>query len=437
MKTRLIHSALFTAATVLMTACDDKPATPTSTPGGAETITEQPTQSAPEQLPHKPEDVLAAIAPQLSSYPWLSAAVTDTATEMATDGIAQLTAKIQLTVTEDLYRSESAPAAFNEERKLMNASANAAMQPNSLYLLLIGAPTESITKEDRKARPLPENLQQLANELKDLAETSVYTTTIKAGTVYDITATMKISTAEGGGYSYSDVAIQTENLPQADAGTPASALPEGAAVLTPEFEESRKQEIRSKIQAFDSAAAPYIKSREEEARTKWTEFNAAKAEADRKTAEEATAAAAEKEQWVNHCVNTIAAGNKFSGEWVRGSKFGKITLEIKEQHKYEDAVQFIGCVYDTELKDASMDVHGRCEFTKGEDGTSNVIITIYDGFYQEDKPTAEVYTENDGIMQLKFNAQGAMSGTMLRAAWKNQPEKVFNIFFSAPAKPEN
>lgn len=430
MKTRLIHTALFTAATVIMTACDDKPATPNSS-NTTDTVTQQQPVQAPEQVPHKPEDILAAVETQLTAYPWLSPALTAMETEIGTDGSTLLTAKVRLTVKEDLYRSENAPAAFNEERKAMNASANRAMQPNSLYLLQVGAPTDAITDEDKAARPLPENLQQLANELKDLAESSVYAVSLQAGTGYDVTATMKVNETTNG-KEYTEVSVQIENLPQADIGTPAGGLPEGSALMTPDFEETRKQEIRSKIEAFEAAAAPYIKSREEEARAKWTEYNAAKAEADRKTAEEATAAAAEKEQWINHCINTIATGKKFSGEWVRDTQFGKFTLEVGDLHKYEDSLQFVGRLYDTELPDASMDVHGRCEFTKGEDGTCKVSITIYDGYYQEDKPTTEVYTSNDGIMQLKFNAQGCMSGTMLRTAWKNQPEKAFNVSFSAP-----
>lgn len=435
MKTRLIYTTLFTAATVIITSCDDKPATPnTPDTGTAETITQQqPGQAATEQVPHKPEAVLAAIESQLTAYPWLSAALTSMETEVADDGSTQLTAKVRLTVKEDLYRSEAAPASFNEERKFMNACANTVMQPNSLYLLQVGAPTAAITDEDKKARPMPENLQKLADELKELAEASVYTVALQSGTGYDATAVMKVSETPNG-KEYTDVALMGDNLPQADIGTPAGALPQGSNIMTPEFEDARKKEIHSKIEAFEAAAAPFIKSREEEARAKWTEYNAAKAEADRKAAEEATAAAAEKEQWINHCVNTISTGKKFSGEWVRDTQFGKFTLEIGELRKYEDSVQFIARLYDTELSDASMDVHGRCEFTKGEDGTSKVSIIICDGFYQEDKPTTEVYTCNDGIMQLKLNAQGSMSGTMLRTAWKNQPEKFFNVSFSAPAE---
>lgn len=165
-----------------MTACDDKPATPNSS-GTTDTVTQQQPVQAPEQVPHKPEDVLAAVETQLTAYPWLSSALTSMETEIGADGSTLLTAKVRLTVKEDLYRSENAPAAFNEERKAMNACANRAMQPNSLYLLQVGAPTDAITDEDKAARPLPENLQQLANELKDLAESSVYAVSLRPAPV--------------------------------------------------------------------------------------------------------------------------------------------------------------------------------------------------------------------------------------------------------------
>lgn len=81
-----------------------------------------------------------------------------------------------------------------------------------------------------------------------------------------------------------------------------------------------------------------------------------------------------------------------------------------------------------------MDIYGRCDFTKNEDGTSRVDITIYDGVYEEDKPTAEVYDASDGIMQLTLDADGNISGIMTCVSWKNNPEKAFKITLSQKNK---
>ncbi len=436
MKKRLIQTALVTVATAIFSACDEKPAATTPTDAGStDTATEQQSAQAGQQEQTAPtnEQIVAAVEAHLTDYPWLSVALDTMETAQNADGSTQVNAKLKLTTKEGLYESQNAPAAFNEERKAMNASANAAMQPNSLYLLQISAPTEAITDEDRAARPLPENLQQMANELRDLAESAVYVEKIAAGTVYEVTATMTAVKTENG-MNCTDVTMQTDALPTPGTVLPVANIPEGTNVLTAEFEEARKNEIRSKIAAFDAAAAPYIKSREDEARTKWTEYLAKKEEEARKAAEVATAAAAEKEQWINHCISTVAVSKQFKGEWVRGSDFGKITLEISRVYKYENSVQFVGVLFDTEMPDSRMDISGRCDYTKAEDGTSRVDVTIYDGYYQDDKPTAEVYLADDGIMQLQLDAKGNLFGIMTCQSWKNQPEKAFKITLSAPAK---
>ena len=434
MKTRLIYTALAAAAVAALPSCDEE-----NLPFGLGDKTDKP---AATQQPEKPavpatptvDDISAAVMPQLTDYPWLSAGEITSETTTTESGALQLVAKIKLTVSENLCARENAPAAFNEERKAMNQSANAAMQPNSVYLLQIGAPTDTITNADRSARPLPDNLQQMANELRDLAESAVYTTVTPVGTQYEITATMQADKAETG-WVLSNVAVQTESLPSPDSVTPESKLPQDAAKLTPEFEESRKAEIREKIAAFNAAAEPYIKGREDEARKVWTEHKARMDEEARKAAEVATAAAAEKEQWINHCTTSIATGKVFSGEWTRDNRFGEISIEISKAEKFENSVQFIGIVYDTKLPEAKLDISGRCEFTKGEDGCSKVDITIYDGFYDPDQPTAEVFDAKDGVLILALNAEGKLNGTMTCTSWKDQPNKAFRISLS-PASPK-
>ena len=439
MKTRLIYTALAAAAVVSLPSCDEplpeflqglfggkSPETPKTpeTPAVPDTPAVPPTPTV--------DDISAAVMPQLSSYPWLAQGAITSETATTPEGALQLTATVELSVSENLYTKENAPAAFNEERKAMNQSANAAMQPNATYLLQIGAPTDTISDADRTARDLPEDLQQKANELKELAESSVYVVSTPAETKYTITATMQADKTENG-WVLSNVALQTDSLPAPDALTPESALPANAAKLTPEFEEARKNEIREKIAAFDAAAAPYIKGREEEARKTWTEHKARVEEETRKATEVATAAAAEKEQWMNHCINSLASGKVFSGEWSRDSRFGEISIEVSKAEKFENSVQFIGIVYDTKLPEAKLDISGRCEFSKSEAGTSKIDINIYDGFYDPDQPTAQVFDAKDGVLQLTIDKDGKLNGVMTCISWKDQPAKSFKISMTPKA----
>lgn len=431
MKTRLIYTALAATMAATLPSCDEKlpdffsgkPAD--QQPSAQDSKTPEVTETTVPTTP-TPDDIAAAVMPQLSDYPWLAQGAITSDTATTAEGALQLTATVELTVSENLYQKESAPAAFNEERKAMNQSANAAMQPNSAYLLQIGAPTDTISDADRVARPLPDNLQQLANELKELAESSLYTVATPAGSKLTVTATMQADKAENG-WVLSNVALQTVNLPAPDSVIPESALPTDAAKLTPEFEENRKKEIREKIAAFDQAAAPYIHNREEEARKTWLEYKARMEEEARKASEVATAAAAEKEQWINHCINSIATGKVFSGEWTRDTKFGEISIEISKAEKFENSVQFIGIVYDTKLPEAKLDISGRCEFSKTDAGTSKVDINIYDGYYDPDQPTAEVFDAKDGVLLLTLDADGKLSGSMTCTSWKEQPAKAFRI----------
>ncbi len=434
MKTRLIYTALVTAAVVALPSCDEKLPDFFSFKKNNNNSETPAAQAQPAEQPSEPEapatptadDVSAAVMPQLVSYPWLSAGEISTETNPTESGSLLLTSKIKLTTTEALYRKESAPAAFNVERQAINQSANAAMQPNSAYLLQIGAPTETITDADRAARPLPENLQQMADELRDLAESAVYTVVAPVGTQYEITATMQADKAEGG-WVLSNVELQTESLPAPDSVSPESTLPQDAAKLTPDFEESRKNVIREKIAAFNQTAEPYIKGREDEARKTWTEYKARMEEEARKASEVATAAAAAKEQWINHCTAAIATGKVYSGEWTRDTRFGEISIEVTKAEKFENSVQFIGIVYDTKLPEAKLDITGRCEFTQNEDGTSKVDVTIYDGFYDPDQPTAEVFDAKDGVLILSLDSEGKLSGVMTCISWKDEPDKAFKI----------
>ncbi len=474
MKTKhLICSAVLTAASLtVLNSCEDQGtgAAAASQPAGQGTEAPEP----PKPEPPTGEEVAAQLMQQLEESPLATPGEWElTEAELQPDGSFAVAARLTLTVNEDIFTRENAPAAFNDERKAANEGINNAMLPESGYLIQVGAPTDIITEEDRTAKPLPENLQQLANELKQLAEASVYRKTTDAGQTVTVHATFKATeapattespaagtadatattespaagtadataTAEPPAaepapllrqWTLSEVAIDNAALLALESGIARSALPGDAPLLTPEFEEARKADIRAKSAAFNEAAFPYIQGREDVARTRLVEYRAAKEEELRQASEQAEAEQAAREEWANRCAEFIADGKTFSGEWTRDNRFGELSLHIARTMRHDNSLQFFGQLYDTKLPAASLDITGRCDLTQGGD-KATVDITIYDGQYDPDQPTAEVYDSSDSLMVLTLSADGKLNGVMSCQSWKETPEKDFKVQL-APAK---
>ncbi len=433
MKARLIPTAMLMAATVVvLPSCFEK-----ETEVQQPEQQQQPEQPAPEPVkPAEPTaDIIApAIHAQLAEFDFITPGEISIQITPNPDNSFAVAVALPVTIKENMFTSQPAPENFNEERKAINESAAAAMLPVSGYLMQVGAPTDIITDADRAATPLPENLQNLANELKDLAESAVYVVTTPAGTTIDISGSVK-ATLNNGNWEISDVVVDTAALPEIARTTPESSLPEGAAVMTADFEQSRKNTINEKIAAFNAEAQPYIKGREDAARARMVEEQAHREEDTRKAAEQAQAAAAEKEAWANHCIASIANGKLFSGEWTRDTQFGTISLLIEEVVKFPDSLQFVGKLYDTKLPEAYLDIDGRCSITKHDDGTSTINLNIYDGQYDPDQPTAEVFDAKDGLLTLSLTQDNKLIGTMTCKSWVETPDKAFKIHL-APAEPK-
>ncbi len=341
------------------------------------------------------------------------------------DGSLQMTAHLPLAVKEDIFTRENAPAAFNDERKAVNESLNQCMLPESVYLMQVGASTDMITDEDRAAKPLPADLQTLANELKELAEASVYRSIALAGQTVELHASFK-AVRKDGQWELSDVVVDNSALLPLEAGVMRSALPEGASVLTPDFEETRKSEIREKIAAFNEAAKPYVAGREDAARATYAEHRARVEEEMKQAREQAEAEAKIQKEWADRCARFVAGGKSFSGEWTRGNRFGEITLSIARAQRLDSSIQFYGSIFDTKLPAASLDIAGRCDLSQSGDG-AHIDVTIYDGQYDPDEPTAEVYDSSDGVIVLKLAADGRMEGVMSCISWKDNPDKAFKL----------
>lgn len=422
MKKQLIYTAALASSALLLSACFEKE------PDISEPAkVQQPTKPEPPAQPTD-EEIHRLILEQIPNCERATAGTLSCdAPTKNDDGSLSITAHLSMVVKENLYTRETAPEAFNKERQSINEAANNAMKPESVYLLQIGADTSMIEEADRKAKALPADLQTALNELKELADASVFSKTVEAGKEIPISVSFHATYKENA-WAYDNIVLDNANLLALDALTPESALNSATDnVLTPEFEESRKQLIREKCDAFNNNAKPYILSREEAARATLTQKLAQLEEEARREKEAQDKADAEKALWINACTTALADGNEFSGEWVRDNRFGELTLRIEQAKTLDDnSIQFIGSIYDTKLPEANLDVEGRCELTPSEQG-AKINISIYDGQYDPDQPTAEVYDAKDGQLVLYLSREGKLSGVMTCAVWGTESEKAFQI----------
>ncbi len=430
MKTsQLLCSALLAAATLASLPSCKEGVTQESADQPAATETPQPEPEKPAAPTQEEVTSLLTEGFGESSIvtPW---AVTIDSTTLQADGSLILAASLTLSVKEDIFSREDAPAELNNERMACNESINRAMLPESVYLMQVGAPTDMLTEEDRAAKPLPEELQAQANALKALAESPLFRPLATAGQEVKLTATVKATYQEEKGWAFSELSLDKSALAPLESGVTRAALPEGANIISPSFEDTRKAELREKMTSFNQAAEPYISGREEAARTRLAEHRARQEEELKRAAEQAEAEAKARQEWEERCTRFIAEDKQFSGEWTRNNRFGELTLRITRTTRYDNAIHFIGTIYDSKLPAASLDITGRCDLAQNGD-KAQVDISIYDGQYDPDQPTAEVYDADDSLMVLKLSPEGELEGIMSCLSWKDAPEKAFNINLSA------
>ena len=422
MKKQLIYTAVLISSAAALSSCFEKE--------------EPPVEPVKAQEPAKPEPPAQPTNEEISRLILEQLPVCERATsgELSCDplgknddGSLNITAHLSMIVKENLYNKEVAPAEFNKERQAANEAANNAMKPEATYLMQIGAPTDFITEEDRRAKALPADLQALLNELKELADGVVFRKTVEAGKEVSVTINFHATRKEDS-WVYDNIVLDNANLLALDDLTPESALnPETDNVLTPEFEGMRKQLIKEKTNAFNEAARPYILSREEAARATFTQKQAQMEEQQLKAKEEQDAAMSAQEKRVKHFASMLAGGKTFAGEWVRGDHFGEISLSISQSKLVTgDTIQFTGTIFDTKLTEASLDIEGRCELSSNEQKVQ-IKIVIYDGQYDPDQPTAEVYDAKDGQLVLYLTEDGKLVGTMRRASWGEDSDRAFSI----------
>ena len=437
MKRILIQTAVLTASTTMLTSCfDEIKQVVMGEPAPAEQAA--PAEPAAPPVPTQPtnEEISRMLVEQMSGCEAANAGeLTCSEPQKNPDSSVNMKATLKMVVKEDLFAREAAPAVFNKEREAVNEAANAAMKPESVYLFQVGATTNLITDDDRSAKPLPENLLAPLNELKELTEASVYRKVVNTGDTVETSASFTATYVDGV-WQFSNIVVDNAALLALNDYTAQSALPQEAPILTPEFEETRKALIREKVAAFNQQAEPYIKGREEAARAKLTEYQARAEEEARRITEQAAAEEAARQESINSFVQALSDDKLFAGEWTRDKRFGELSLHIEQAKKFDNSVQFVGTIYDTKLPEASLDVAGRCDLTPQENGTTQVDITIYDGQYDPDQPTAEVYDARDGMLSLQLSKEGRLTGIMSCTSWANTPEKAFQINLSPKAKEE-
>ena len=436
MKRLLIQTAVLTASTTLLTSCFDE----LKQVFGDEPVPAEPTieEPAAPAVPTQPsnEEISRMLIEQLSGCDAANAGMlTCTEPVKNADSSVSMSATLKMVVKEDMYTREMAPAAFNKEREALNEAANTAMKPESVYLFQVGATTDLITDADRAAKPLPEHLQAPLNELKELADSSVYRKVMNTGDEVETSASFTATYVDGA-WQFSNIVVDNAALLALNDYTAQSALPQHAAVLTPEFEETRKAVIREKVAAFIQLADPYIKSREEAARATLTEHQARAEEDARRITEQAAAEEAARQECLKVFSELLTDDKLFAGEWTRDKAFGELSLHIATARRLDNAVQFAGTIFDTTLPEASLNIMGRCELTPKEDGTVQVDIAIYEGQYDPDQPTAEVYDAKDGMLSLQLSKDGKLVGIMSCTSWAANPEKAFKITMSPKAKEE-
>lgn len=428
MNNKLMSAALLVSMCTLMSSCDEgaQPAVPEEPqPQQQQTQPEMPL--TPEETPAPgEEDVRAQLLPILAEFPCMKLGPVQMETTPTDDGYVNVTARVLVTVEENLYAREEAPAALNQERQNANDAINRAMLPDSHYLLQVGAPGEMITEEDRHAKPLPEELHKLAEEMKTIAEKPLYRLRTPAQTMIELPASMRAEEQKGS-WIFSEMNFDIAPLHALLSYLPESSLPKDATIAAEGYEAQKKVELRNRVEAFNQAAAPYIAGREDDARKRLLERQAREEEQAKAAAEKSAQQAACHEVWEKACANILKEGTLFDGEWRRGDSFGKMSLRMARVQTLPDSLQFIGTLYDPDLPQAELQIVGRCEAPAAPAEPIRIIVNLYNGRYDPDVPTAEVFDSQDGILKLSMTEEGALSGVMTCASWGENAEKEFRI----------
>ncbi len=440
MKQQLIHLALTSLAATMLVSCDKTDsagadATAANQQGEQTAAAEQPNAAAANTAatayPHsvQPIDILEYYTPRLEKISYLNLTNTQVTTTETAQGTLKVEAVLSLTVGENLYRKSESPQEFAQARSAINTLLEKARIADSVYLLNLGAEPTQIQDEDRKVKDLPPELQTLHTEMQTLATELCYNLETPKDKQLRVELSMNAEYRDGK-WIFTNVHEKEDIVTPLSFLTPESQLPPNAPIITPEFITERVSQIAAKAADFQTKAVEYNNTRCEAMRDELLKRNAQVEETNKKLeAEKHAAAAAEQElkEWGDFCTALFAPNKKFVGEWVRNERFGEMTLQVDGSTTLENAVHFYGYLYDTKLPQAKIKITGRCNLIREADGSSNVNVTLYDGSYNPDEPTAEVYDAPDGRLILNLDKNGTLQGEMTRTSWVEMPERNFKL----------
>lgn len=444
MKQQLIHLALTSLAASMLASCDKINSSGNETAGEQKAQQSENTPQA-EQSPAtvtadasalhsvQPIDVLEYYAPRFEKISYLNLTNTEVTTTETAQGTLKVDAVLSLTVCENLYRKSEAPQEFAEARNIINAQLESAKIADSHHLLNLGAQPAMILEDDRKVNELPQELQTLYSEMQALATELCYSLETPKDKQLRVELTMNAERRDNK-WVFTNVHEKEDIVTPLSFLTPESALPQNAPIITPEFITARVAQIAEKAAAFQNKAQEYNNTRCEALRNELLKRTAQLDENNKKQeAEKQAEAQAEQKlkEWGNFCTTLFAPGKKFVGEWVRNDKFGELTIQVDGSTVLENAIHFYGYLYDTKLPQAKIKIAGRCNIIREENGSSNVNVTLYDGAYDPDEPTAEVYDAPDGRLILSLDEKGTLQGEMTRTSWVEMPERNFKLRFTA------
>lgn len=328
---------------------------------------------------------------------------------------------------EPLCEKTDVSASLNEERKAVNPAIDRAMTPESVYLLQVGAAPEMLTEEDRKFRPMPENLREKAEHLVKLANPEAWKISVPAGETLSLQGTMRLESEQGREPAIVSAELDSAAWDEWQKLTPASSLPEWATVFSEESLERHRQAIQAAVKDFNDEAEPYIKSREEATRVRLLEERA-RAEEEKKARElaenEARAkAAAARERYER----AAAAGSVYRGEWSHDEQTGKLALTFISSDILENSAALTAELSDPDFSQVNVELQGRC-LLEPEEGTSwRFQIAIVDGLYDPDVATAEIYNEKEGVLLLNLTDQGTLEGILTCKSWTDEQKKARNV----------
>lgn len=374
--------------------------------------------------PAEPEEALVReqILPLLADYPMVQLGELEMDTRAEKDGAVQIAARVLLRVQEDLYEAEENPGNFDEDLKQINQAMNQAMLPDAHFLLQVGAQADALTDEDRAVKPLPPELQRMVDEVQEIARRPLYRLRTPANTAVEVPLTMR-AVEKDGQWSFSDTHFDTAPLKALQPLIAAQALPQGAAIYTAGFEAQVRAELQAKMTAFCTEAQTYIRSREQTARETLLRMQSSHEEAEKRAQQQEEAHAA----WEKSCAGLLYDAALYEGEWKRGDSFGKFSLRISKGKVFPEGFQFVGTLSDTDLPQAEMQVTGRAEPAKPGEAIP-CVVRIFNGRYDPDVPTAEVFDAKDALMRLSLAPDGTLSGVMTCESWgEAEADKVFQV----------